>query len=102
GHETRIMGIVNLTPDSFSADGLLCGNKGKINTAACLHFARKLIREGADIIDIGGESTRPGARPVALQEEIRRVIPVLEALIPQVKIPVSVDTVKIEVARRAL
>ena len=62
GHETRIMGIVNLTPDSFSGDGQLKGPKGKINTAACVRYAHKLIREGADILDIGGESTRPGAR----------------------------------------
>ena len=55
GHETRIMGIVNLTPDSFSGDGQIKNHKGKINIAACLRYARKLIREGADILDIGGE-----------------------------------------------
>ncbi|MBF0503498.1 MAG: dihydropteroate synthase [Candidatus Omnitrophica bacterium] len=102
GHETRIMGIINLTPDSFSCDGQLTQSKGKINVAACLGLARRLIREGADILDIGGESTRPGAVVVSEQEEIRRVIPVLRALIPQIKVPVSVDTSKIEVARRAL
>jgi len=102
GVQTRIMGIVNLTPDSFSGDGQLAGGNDKINTAACLKYAHKLIREGADILDIGGESTRPGAPPVSLKEEIRRVIPILKALIPQVKVPVSIDTYKIEVARRAL
>jgi len=95
GHVTRIMGIVNCTPDSFSGDG-------KINTAACLHYARKLIREGADILDIGGESTRPGALGVTIEEETRRVIPVIEALARKIKTPISVDTSKLKVARCAL
>jgi len=95
GEVTKIMGIVNCTPDSFSGDG-------KMNTAACLRYARKLVRDGADIIDIGGESTRPGAKSVSLKEEIRRVIPVIAALVRTLKIPVSVDTSKLEVARRAL
>jgi dihydropteroate synthase len=102
GVQTRIMGIVNLTPDSFSGDGRLVGLNHKITTAACLKYAHKLTSDGADILDIGGESTRPGAVRVSAQEEIRRVIPVLKALIPQVKIPVSIDTYKIEVARHAL
>ncbi len=95
GHATRIMGIVNGSPDSFSGDG-------KINTAACLRYARKLIAEGADILDIGGESTRPGALSVPLKEEIRRVIPVIDALARNIKIPISVDTSKWRVARCAL
>jgi dihydropteroate synthase len=95
GYVTRIMGIVNCTPDSFSGDG-------KINTAACLCYARKLIRDGADILDIGGESTRPGALSVPLKEEIRRVIPVIDVLVRKIKVPISVDTSKLEVARRAL
>lgn len=95
GHATRIMGIVNCTPDSFSGDG-------KINTTACLRHARKLIREGADILDIGGESTRPGALRVPLKEEIRRVIPVIEVLARSIKVPISVDTSKLIVARYAL
>ena len=95
GHVTRIMGIVNASPDSFSGDG-------KRGLAACLHHARKLIREGADILDIGGESTRPGAVSVPLQEEIRRVIPVIDALARKIKIPISVDTSKLRVARCAL
>ena len=95
GHVTRIMGIVNGSPDSFSGDG-------KINTAACLRYARKLIREGADIIDIGGESTRPGALRVSSEEEIRRVIPVIDVLAREIKVPISVDTSKLRVARCAL
>ena len=102
GHTTQIMGIVNCTPDSFSGDGRLKGPKGKINTVACLRFARKLIREGADILDIGGESTRPGALGVTLEEEIRRVIPVIDVLARKIKAPISVDTSKLEIARRAL
>ena len=95
GHVTRIMGIVNGSPDSFSGDG-------KINTTACLRYARKLIREGADIIDIGGESTRPGALRVSSEEEIRRVIPVIDVLAREIKVPISVDTSKLRVARCAL
>ena len=95
GHETKIMGIVNCTPDSFSGDG-------KLDSAACLQYARKLIRDGADILDIGGESTRPGAGSVILKEEIRRVIPIIDALARKIKIPISVDTSKLEVARCAL
>jgi len=99
GHETRIMGIVNCTPDSFSGDGKLLQGK---DSSACLRFARKLIREGADILDIGGESTRPGARSVSSAEEIRRIIPVIKKLSGNVKAPISVDTSKLEVAQRAL
>ncbi len=95
GHATRIMGIVNGSPDSFSGDG-------KKNTAACLRHAHKLIAQGADILDIGGESTRPGALSVPLKEEIRRVIPVIDLLARKIKVPISVDTSKLEVARRAL
>jgi dihydropteroate synthase len=95
GHTTKIMGVVNCSPDSFSGDG-------KRTRSACLRHARKLIREGADILDIGGESTRPGALSVALKAEIRRVIPVIDVLARTTKIPISVDTSKLEVARRAL
>ena len=95
GHATKIMGIVNCTPDSFSGDG-------RLDTATCLCYARKLIREGADIIDIGGESTRPGALSVTVQEETRRVIPVIDALARGCKTPISVDTYKLTVAQRAL
>jgi dihydropteroate synthase len=102
GRETRIMGILNCTPDSFSADGLLRSAKGKINTAACLRYAGKLVDQGADIIDIGGESSRPGALSVPLEEEIRRVVPVAGILARKLKVPISVDTSKLDVARRCL
>lgn len=89
------MGVVNVTPDSFSDGGLYAGAK-----QAVAH-ARRLIEEGADILDIGGESTRPGAAPVALDEERRRVLPVLEALAAG-RVPVSVDTHKPELMREAI
>jgi len=91
----RVMGILNVTPDSFS-DG---GNFLRPETA--LQRARKMVDEGADIIDVGGESTRPGAIPVPLAEELRRIMPVLEVLCPQLPVPVSVDTSKPEVMRAA-
>ena len=103
GHVTRIMGIVNCTHDSFSGDGKFDPHKGsKANTAVCLRYARRLIRDGADILDIGGESTRPGALSVSLKEEIRRVIPVIDVLARKIKVPISVDTSKLRVARCAL
>jgi dihydropteroate synthase len=102
GHVTRIMGIVNCTPDSFSGDGLDPNKGGNANTGACLRFARKLICEGADILDIGGESTRPGALSVTLKEEISRVIPVIDVLARNIKTPISVDTSKLRVACCAL
>jgi len=95
GRVTRIMGIVNCSPDSFSGDG-------NSSQAACLRNARKLIREGADILDIGGESTRPGAKGISSKEEIKRVIPVIKEIARQFKIPISVDTSKYDVARYAL
>jgi len=90
-----IMGVVNVTPDSFSDGGRFFG------TQQALEHARVLIEEGADIIDIGGESSRPGAEPVGLDEELRRVMPVLEQL-AQMPVPVSVDTCKPDVMRRAI
>ena len=90
-----IMGVVNVTPDSFSDGGRFFG------TQQALEHARILIEEGADILDIGGESSRPGAEPVGLDEELRRVMPVLEQL-AQLPVPVSVDTCKPDVMRRAL
>ncbi|WP_028560695.1 dihydropteroate synthase [Paenibacillus pinihumi] len=97
GDRTLIMGILNTTPDSFSDGGQY------IEPAKAVEHARKLIAEGADIIDIGGESTRPGSQSVSLEEELRRVIPVIEAVrreFPEVVI--SIDTYKAETARRAL
>lgn len=95
-HRTLVMGILNITPDSFS-DG---GQYNQVNAA--IEHALQMKSEGADIIDIGGESTRPGASPVPLEEEIKRVIPVVEALKKKVDIPLSIDTVKPEIARLAL
>lgn len=93
---TRIMGILNVTPDSFS-DG------GRFDSLeAAVAQARRMAAEGADIIDIGGESTRPGYQPVDAAEELARVLPVLEAIIPEIGVPVSIDTRKAEVARVAL
>ncbi|KJS12132.1 MAG: dihydropteroate synthase [Peptococcaceae bacterium BRH_c8a] len=96
GERTLVMGILNLTPDSFS-DG---GKYG--NTETALAHARRMEAEGVDIIDVGGESTRPGYAPVGMEEELDRVLPVLRALLREVNVPVSIDTTKAEVARRAL
>jgi dihydropteroate synthase len=90
------MGILNVTPDSFS-DG---GQYNDVNTA--VRRAKQMVEEGADIIDIGGESTRPGAEAVPLELELERVIPVIEALRENIGVPISIDTYKAEVARQAL
>jgi dihydropteroate synthase len=90
------MGIVNATPDSFSDGGKAWG------CAETIAHALRLVDEGADLLDIGGESSRPGSLPVPLDEELRRVIPVVEALAPLVGVPISVDTTKAEVARQAI
>lgn len=92
----RIMGILNVTPDSFS-DG---GNFASFEAA--LAQAERLIEDGADILDIGGESTRPFAAPVSCEEELRRVIPLIEAVRKKNAIPISIDTTKAVVAREAL
>ncbi|GGF35541.1 dihydropteroate synthase [Halobacillus andaensis] len=94
--QTLVMGILNITPDSFS-DG------GRFNrTEAAIERAVQMEQEGAHIIDVGGESTRPGHRPVSEQEEIERVVPVIKAVKEQISIPISIDTYKAEVARQAL
>jgi dihydropteroate synthase len=92
----RVMGIVNVTPDSFSD-----GDKFSSTNLAIAH-ALKLMEEGADILDIGGESTRPNATPVGLQQELDRVIPVIEALAKQINIPISIDTYKPQVMQAAI
>ncbi|SKA25061.1 dihydropteroate synthase [Novilysobacter spongiicola] len=92
----RVMGIVNTTPDSFSDGGL------HESADAAVAHALRLVEEGADILDIGGESTRPGAAPVPLEEELRRVVPVIERLAREVGVPISVDTSKPEVMRAAV
>ena len=91
-----VMGIVNVTPDSFSDGGKF------FSTEAAVEHGLQLIEQGADILDIGGESTRPNAEPVSEAEELRRVIPVIEQLASRVKIPLSIDTMKPAVARAAL
>jgi dihydropteroate synthase len=91
-----VMGVVNATPDSFYDGGHFR------NTAAAVAHALELARAGADVLDIGGESSRPGAAPVAQAEELRRVVPVLETLAGSVSVPISIDTVKPAVAREAL
>jgi dihydropteroate synthase len=91
-----VMGIVNVTPDSFSDGGLFAHHD-----AAVAH-GLKLLGDGADILDIGGESSRPGALPVSLQEELERVVPVVKRLAAQVTVPISIDTCKAEVARQCL
>ncbi len=92
----RVMGVLNVTPDSFSDGGLYA------STRDALDRAREMVAEGAAIIDVGGESTRPGAAPVGVEEELRRVVPVVEALAAELPVPVSVDTSKPEVIRRAV
>ncbi len=96
GKRTCLMGILNVTPDSFSDGGRFFDQ-----TDAVLH-AFQMAKDGADIIDIGGESTRPGAEPVSLVEEIRRVVPVIKKIRQKIKTPLSVDTYNSEVAREAL
>ena len=96
GARTLIMGILNVTPDSFSDGG------DYISVEKAVERAQQMAAEGADILDIGGESTRPGAQKVTLAEELRRVIPVVKAIRAAVKIPISIDTYKAEVARQAL
>ena len=95
GERTYVMGIINVSPESFSGDGL-------VDPARALTQAERFISEGADILDVGGESTRPGSAPISADEEIGRVIPVIERLAAKVSAPLSVDTYKSEVAVRAL
>ncbi len=94
------MGIINITPDSFSQDGCLLRNGDYVDHA--VNLALRLIKEGADMIDLGGESSRPGAKRISTAEELRRVIPVLKILIKKTNIPISVDTYKPAVAKEAL
>ncbi|NWF75408.1 MAG: dihydropteroate synthase [Nitrospirae bacterium] len=94
--KTYIMGILNVTPDSFSDGGQF------FDKSSAIKRALQMVKEGADIIDIGGESTRPGSDPVPLEEELQRTIPLIEVLIKESNIPISIDTYKSEVAKRAL
>ncbi len=95
GERTYVMGIINLSPDSFSGDGIT-------DLEAAVAQALRFVGQGADILDIGGESTRPGSAPVSVDEEAKRVVPVIERLASEVSVPLSIDTYKSEVARRAL
>ncbi len=96
GERTYVMGIINVTPDSFSGDGL------SGNIAAAVDRARQFAADAADIIDIGGESTRPGSTAVSVDEELSRIIPALEKIVKEVDLPVSIDTYKHPVAVEAL
>lgn len=96
GRRTLVMGILNITPDSFSDGGRFADFD-----AAATH-AVQMVEDGADIIDVGGESTRPGAEPVSLDEELKRVVPIVQHLSRAVAVPISVDTYKAPVARAAL
>ncbi len=96
GKNTCVMGILNVTPDSFSDGGEFFKHSSAVSRA------QQMISEGADIIDIGGESTRPFADPVAVEEEIRRVVPVIKELAKHISVPISVDTAKASVARQAI
>jgi dihydropteroate synthase len=95
GERTLVMGILNVTPDSFSDGGMF------FDTAAAVTRALEMEKVGADILDVGGESTRPGSQGVSAEEELRRILPVLEKLRGKIKIPISVDTSKTEVAEAA-
>ena len=92
----KVMGVVNVTPDSFSDGGAFA------TAERALAHARGLADDGADLLDVGGESSRPGSEPVTIEDELRRVIPAVEALAASLALPVSVDTTKAEVARRAI
>jgi len=95
GERTYVMGVLNMSPDSFSGDGL-----SAVDVA--VSQAERFVAEGADIIDIGGESTRPGSKPITAAEEIRRVIPIIKRLSQNISVPLSVDTYKGEVAQEAI
>ncbi|HEV3244936.1 MAG TPA: dihydropteroate synthase [Candidatus Paceibacterota bacterium] len=99
GARTYVMGVINVTEDSFSGDGLL---PAKNPVEAAVAQARRFVADGADLIDVGGESTRPGGEPVSEAEELERVIPVVRALSETVQVPISIDTYKANVARAAV
>ena len=96
GIRTLVMGILNVTPDSFSDGGRY------LDADAAVHHALRMAEDGADVIDIGGESTRPGAEPLTVDQELERVLPVIRRLAGSCPIPLSIDTYKSEVARRAV
>jgi dihydropteroate synthase len=108
GSRTYVMGILNITPDSFSGDGLLAA--ADLASAAdrpdfvqvALEQARRFVQAGADLLDVGGESTRPGSQPVSLEQEVARVLPVVRALAGELDVLISIDTYKAQVAEAAL
>ncbi len=109
GSRTYLMGIINITPDSFSGDGILPGEDHapvKISSTDIVQIAleqgRRFVNVGADILDVGGESTRPGAQPVGVEEEAQRVLPVIQALAAELDVLISIDTYKAPVAEAAL
>ena len=91
-----VMGVLNVTPDSFSDGGLF------LDVTAAVRHAEQMVKDGADIIDVGGESTRPGAVSVSVDEELRRVVPVVTELVKRLRVPISIDTMKPEVADACL
>jgi dihydropteroate synthase len=95
GQRTYVMGIVNVDPDSFSGDGLR-------DADAAIAQGKRFAAEGADIIDVGGESTRPGFEPISAEQELGRVLPVIERLASELSVPVSIDTYKSDVARKVM
>src|SRR5687768_12577328 len=96
GDRTLVMGIINVTPDSFSDGGVLADPQRAIDTGV------QMVEQGADLLDVGGESTRPGAQPLAEAEERQRVLPVIEGLAGRVRVPISVDTYKAAIADAAV
>jgi dihydropteroate synthase len=96
GSRCLVMGIVNVTPDSFSDGGRF------LHIDAAIAHGLELVRQGADLLDVGGESTRPGSQPVSLEQELQRVVPVVIALAQQTRVPISIDTSKADVARACL
>src|SRR3989344_5664657 len=100
GIRTYVMGILNATPDSFSGDALMSRAKDWLELATLQGV--RMESEGADILDVGGESTRPGSQPVSVEEELKRVIPVIEKLSKKVSVPISIDTYKSAVAKEAI
>jgi dihydropteroate synthase len=94
--KTYIMGILNVTPDSFSDAGKY------FEKSTAVERALRMVEEGSDILDIGGQSTRPGSEPVSIEEELRRTVPVIEAIASEVRVPISIDTYRAEVARAAV
>src|SRR3989344_8114259 len=91
-HKTKIMGILNVTPDSFSDGGLY------VDVDKAVEHATQMVEEGADIIDVGGESSKPGSDPISIEEELARVKPVIQRLADKIAVPLSIDTWKPEVA----